>query len=246
LARRSLLLLDERFRSIIPFGHRYLILLARLAWGIPLFPLTAFGAAKWREGQNAIRSFPFTPVDFICRASPPPPSSGTSTATFSLAWNGFLVSASHARLPPSSACASWSPPLRQVASRRLCCLLISSSSRGYYQARPRFPARSNADPLMANLPLATVSTLLFPRRTMAGGSSSSRTPWTVPYPRAIALVIRIMSLLRSIPCARSSWQPRRHRRRGQIRIHASGDYVVQPNDLPLVAIYQCDNADWTF
>ena len=26
---------------------------------------------------------------------------------------------------------------------------------------------------------------------------------------------------------------------------SSGDYVVQPNDLPLVSIYQCDSADWT-
>jgi hypothetical protein len=26
---------------------------------------------------------------------------------------------------------------------------------------------------------------------------------------------------------------------------SSGDYVVQPQDLPLVSIYQCDDSDWT-
>jgi len=48
----------------------------------------------------------------------------------------------------------------------------------------------------------------------------------------------IMSRPPAIPCARSPGSRCRQRRRGQIRIHVCGDYVVQPNDLPLVSIYQ--------
>jgi hypothetical protein len=229
--------------QLITFGHRYL-LLARvaLAWGVLVF-LPAF-AAKWREGKNAVRSFRL-PVELyvvVLTAAAFVPENVHSDLF--AGWIGLLVSRLTTITAILGLCVLALLPLRkwQGVGFAVCAAIFFVWN--YQDTGHISRVEANAEALIAKLPVGT--------RIVAVVSAPD--DWRVQF---IAHSVERACIGHCFSYA--NYEPSS----GQFRVRAlpgnrivtddadksesmsSGDYVVQPQDLPLVSVYQCDNADWT-
>lgn len=229
--------------QLMLFGHRYLVL-ARiaLAWGFVCF-LPAFAAAV-RAGRELARRFRL-PIElyivaFTAAAFLP---ENIHSELFA-GWIGLLVS----RLTTISAifglCVLGLLPLRKWHAVGFAIVAAIFFAWNYRDTGTISRVETNAEALVAELPYGTriVPVVSAPDdwRVQFIGHSVER-----------ACVGRCLSY--------SNYEPSS----GQFRVRAlpgspivtdsvdkseqmsSGDYIVQPSDLPLVSIYQCGDSDWT-
>ena len=229
--------------QLITFGHRYLVL-ARiaLAWGILSF-LPTF-AAKWREGQSAIRSFRLPIELYLVALTAAAFVPENIHSDLFAGWIGLLVSRLTTITAIFGLCVLSLLPLRkwQAAGFAVCALVFFVWN--YQDTRRVSRVEANAEALIANLPNGT--------RVVPVVSAPD--DWRVQF---IAHSVDRACIGHCF--SYSNYEPSS----GQFRVRAlpggrivtddadksesmsSGDYVVRPDDLPLVSIYQCASADWT-
>jgi len=229
--------------QLITFGHRYL-LLARgaLAWGIFCF-LPSF-AAKWRKGKDAVRSFRLPIELYLVALTAAAFVPENIHSDLFAGWIGLLVSRLTTITAIFGLCVLGLLPLRkwQAGGFVLCAVIFFVWN---YQDTGRVSlAEANAEALIEKLPIGTRIVPVV----------SAPDDWRVQF---IAHSVERACVGRCF--SYSNYEPSS----GQFRVRvlpgsrivtgdadkseamSSGDYIVQPGDLPLVSIYQCDTADWT-
>jgi len=229
--------------QLMIYGHRYLILArAAVAWGIICF-LPAFAQSLSAGGERA-RAFRLPLELYVVALTAAAFLPENFRSDHFAGWIGLIVS----RLTSITAIFGlWVLaliPLRkwQVAGFTVCAAVFFVFSYQNTQSISR--VESNAESLIAALPFGTRIVPIV----------SAPEDWRIPF---IAHSVER-------PCighcfSYSNYEPSS----GQFRIRvrtgspivtasvdqseamSSGDYIVRPEDLPLVSIYQCDEADWT-
>jgi hypothetical protein len=229
--------------QLITFGHRYLVL-ARiaLAWGIVCF-LPSF-AAKWREGRNAIRTFRLPIELYLVALTAAAFVPENIRSDIFAGWIGLLVSRLTTITAIFGLCVLGVLPIRKwhAVGFAICAAVFFAWN---YQDTGRVSrVESNAEALIAKLPGGTRIVPVV----------SAPDDWRVQF---IAHSVERACIGHCF--SYSNYEPSS----GQFRVRAlpgsrvvtdsadksesmsSGDYIVQPGDLPLVSIYQCDPVDWT-
>jgi len=229
--------------QLMTFGHRYLVL-ARiaLAWGIVSF-LPGF-AAQWRAGKEAVSSFRLPIELYLVALTAAAFVPENIHSDLFAGWIGLLVSRLTTVTAIFGLCVLGLLPLRkwQAAGFAVCAAVFFAWN---YQDTARIShVEANAEALIARLPLGT--------RVVPVVSAPD--DWRVQF---IAHSVERACIGHCFSF--SNYEPSS----GQFRVRAipgsrivtdsadksesmsSGDYVVEPVDLPLVSIYQCDDADWT-
>ena len=229
--------------QLILYGHRYLTL-ARiaLAWGILCF-LPAF-AQGLRAGGARARAFRL-PLELYLVALTAAAFLPENFRTDQFAgWIGLIVSRLTSITAIFGLCVLALVPLRkwQIAGFGVCAAVFFVFSYQNTQAISR--VESNAKSLIATLPFGT--------RVVPVVSAPE--DWRIEF---IAHSVERACIGHCF--SYSNYEPSS----GQFRIRvrpgspivtasvdqseamSSGDYIIRPEDLPLVSIYQCDEADWT-
>jgi hypothetical protein len=229
--------------QLMLYGHRYL-LLARvaLAWGLVCF-LPLFAASVRAGKESALRfrlPIELYLVAFTAAAFLPENIRGDMFA----GWIGLLVSRLTTVTAIFGLCVLGLLPLRKWHAGGFAVIAAVLFTWTYHDTGTISRVETNAEALVANMPPGT--------RTVPVVSAPE--DWRVQFiSHAVerACVGRCFSF--------SNYEPSS----GQFRVRAlpgspiatdsadrsedmaSGDYVVQPEDLPLVSIYQCGDSDWT-
>lgn len=229
--------------QLMLFGHRYLAL-ARiaLAWGLICF-LPAFAAAV-RAGRESVRRFRL-PIELYlvaltAAAFLPENIHGDMFA----GWIGLLVS----RLTTITAifgfCVLALLPLRRWHAAGFGVIAVVFFAWTYRDTSMVSRVEANAEALISQLPQGTRIVPVV----------SAPEDWRVQF---ISHSVERACVGRCF--SYSNYEPSS----GQFRVRAlpgspiatdsvdkseemaSGDYIVQPEDLPLVSVYQCEDSDWT-
>ncbi|HWZ97835.1 MAG TPA: hypothetical protein VN025_08750 [Candidatus Dormibacteraeota bacterium] len=229
--------------QLILYGHRYLVL-ARivLAWTVICF-LPSF-AQNFRAGKEKPKAFRL-PIELYLVALTAAAFVPENVHSYLFAgWIGLLVSRMTSITAIFGLCVLGLIPLRKwqvagFAACAACFFLFSFRDTGSISR-----VEANAEALVAKLPNGT--------RVVPVVSAPD--DWRVQF---IAHSLERACIGRCF--SYSNYEPSS----GQFRVRArpgspvvtdsvdkseamsSGDYVVQPEDLPLVSIYQCGDADWT-
>ncbi len=224
-------------------GHRYLVLSRiALAWGILVF-LPAF-AGLWRQGTESRRPFRLPVELYLVALTAAAFVPENIHSDLFAGWIGLLVSRLTTVTAILGLCVLGLLPLRkwQGAGFALCAGVFFLWN---YQDTARVSrVEANAEVLIAKLPFGTRIVPVV----------SAPDDWRVQF---IAHSVERACIDHCF--SYSNYEPSS----GQFRIRAlpasrivtdsvgksesmsSGDYIVQPADLPLISIYQCDDADWT-
>lgn len=229
--------------QLMIYGHRYLILArVALAWGAICF-LPAF-AQSMRAGGERAKGFRLPLELYLVALTAAAFVPENIRSDLFAGWIGLLVSRLTTITAIFGLCVLGLIPLRkwQVAGFVICAAVFFAFS--FQDTRKISRLESNAEVLVSKLPFGT--------RVVPVVSAPD--DWRVQF---IAHSIDRACIGRCFSFSNyeaSSGQFRvRVRPRSPIvtdsvdksEAMSSGDYVVQREDLPLVSIYQCDDADWT-
>src|SRR5579859_3301354 len=229
--------------QLITFGHRYLIL-ARiaLAWGIVSF-LPAF-AAQWRAGKEALRPFRLPVELYLVALTAAAFVPENIHSDLFAGWIGLLVSRLTTITAIFGLCVLGLLPLRKWHTAGFALIAAVFFAWIYHDTGTISRVESNAEALFSALPSGTRIVPVI----------SAPEDWRVQF---IAHSVDRACIGHCF--SYSNYEPSS----GQFRVRAlpgsriatdsadksedmsSGDYVVQPEDLPLFSVYQCDDADWT-
>jgi hypothetical protein len=229
--------------QLILYGHRYLVL-ARVAlvWGVICF-LVAF-AQSFGAGREQARPFRLPIELYLIALTAAAFVPENIHSDLFQGWIGLLVSRLTTVTAIFGLCVLGLVPLRkwQIAGFAACAALFFYFS--YRDTATISKIEANAEALVAKLPSGTriVPVVSAPDdwRVQFIGHSAER-----------ACVGHCFSYSNYEP---SSGQFRVRARPGspvvtdsayKSEAMSSGDYVVQPEDLPLSSMYQCDDSDWT-
>ena len=229
--------------QLMIFGHRYLILArVALAWGAICF-LPAF-ARSVREGKKQASAFRL-PIELyliaLTAAAFVPENIHSSLFA---GWIGLLVSRLTTVTAIFGLCVLGLIPLRKWHGAGFAACAIFFFYFNYQDTASISKLEANAEALIAKMPIGTriVPVVSAPEgwRVQFIGHSIER-----------ACIGHCFSYSNYEP---SSGQFRVRARPGSPIVTdsaeksedmASGDYIVQPSDLPLISIYQCADTDWT-
>lgn len=229
--------------QLMLFGHRYLVLArVALAWGLVCF-LPTFAAAV-RVGKESARQFRL-PIElylvaFTAAAFLPENIHGDMFA----GWIGLLVSRLTAVTAIFGLCVLGLLPLRKWHAAGFSIIALVFFAWSYRDTGTISRVETNAESLIAKMPHGTriVPVVSAPEDWRVQFISHSVERACVGHcfsfsnyePSSGQFRVRALS---GSPIATDSAD--------KSEDMASGDYVVQPEDLPLVSIYQCGDSDWT-
>lgn len=229
--------------QLMLFGQRYLVLArVALAWGLICF-LPAFAAAV-RAGRESVRPFRL-PIELYlvaltAAAFLPENIHGDMFA----GWIGLLVSRLTTITAVFGLCALALLPIRKWHAAGFGAIAIVFFAWIYHDTGIISHVEANAEALVSKLPPGTRIVPVV----------SAPDDWRVQF---ISHSVERACVGHCF--SYSNYEPSS----GQFRVRAlpgsrvatdsadksedmaSGDYVVQPEDLPLISIYQCEDADWT-
>lgn len=229
--------------QLMIYGHRYLVL-ARiaLAWGVICF-LPVF-AQSLRAGGERARAFRL-PIELylVALAAAAFVPENIRSDLFA-GWIGLLVSRLTSITAILGLCVLGLLPLRkwQVAGFAACAAVFFIFC--YRDTAAVSRVESNAEALVAKLPFGTRIVPIV----------SAPEDWRVQF---IAHSVERACIGRCF--SYSNYEPSSGQFRVRVRpgspvvtdsadkseAMSSGDYVIEPADLPLVSVYQCDDTDWT-
>jgi len=229
--------------QLVIYGHRYVILArVALAWGAICF-LSAF-AQSIGSGAERARAYRLPIELYLLALTAAAFVPENIRSDLFAGWMGLLVSRLTSITAIFGLCVLGLNSLRrwQVAGFVTCATVFFSFS--FQDTRKVSRVEANAEALIRKLPFGTRIVPVV----------SAPDDWRVQF---IAHSVERACIGHCF--SYSNYEPSS----GQFRIRAragspvvtnsankseamsSGDYVVQPEDLPLTSIYQCDDADWT-
>jgi len=229
--------------QLMIYGHRYL-LLARiaLAWGAVSF-LPAF-AQSLRAGGERAKAFRLPIELYLVALTAAAFVPENIRSDLFAGWMGLLVSRLTSITAIFGLCVLGLIPLRkwQVAGFAACAAVFFFFS--YQDTGAISRLESNAEAAIAKLPFGTRIVPVV----------SAPEDWRVQF---VAHSVERACIGHCF--SYSNYEPSSGQFRVRVRpgspivtvsadeseAMSSGDYVVQPEDLPLVSIYQCDDSDWT-
>ena len=229
--------------QLILFGHRYLVLArTALAWGLICF-LPGFAAAV-RAGRESLRRFRLPIELYLVALTAAAFLPENIHSEMFAGWIGLLVSRLTTITAIFGLCVLALLPLKKWHTAGFGVIALVFFAWAYRDTSTISRVEANAEALASQLPQGT--------RVVPVVSAPD--DWRVQFiSHSVerACVGRCFSF--------SNYEPSS----GQFRVRAlpgspiatdsadksedmaSGDYVVQPEDLPLVSIYQCEDSDWT-